>query len=343
MTTIRTDAGDRFVRSPPPETRFFLVHGVDEGLVHERAKTLVAAVLAGNPDPFGLTRLDGDVLAREPGRIADEAYAVSMFGGRRAIWVEAGSRDLTKQIQPLLARPPEDAVLIVEAGNLKRDAPLRALFERADNAASIECPRDERRSIAALIEQESAAAGLRFAPEARDHLLALLGSDRQTTRTEVAKLLLFALGGARVEVADVEAIVTDAAPSSLDGLIDQSLLGELAEVEQLVSRFFSDGGDLGHLSARLASRILLLHSAALETRRSDPIDGTARNAAPRPWDWKRAAMAKQAERWDAAAVSQRLPAILAAVARARREARLGPAIATRALWALASGARARRG
>jgi DNA polymerase-3 subunit delta len=332
MTSIRSEVGDRFVKNPPPETLIFLVHGADEGLVHERAKAIVAAVLSGNPDPFALTRLDGDALAREPGRIADEAYAVSMFGGRRALWIEAGARDITRQIQPLLSRPPSDVVLIVEAGLLKRDAPLRALFERADNAAAIECPRDDRTSVSALIDAEAASAGLRVTPEARARLLALLGSDRQSTRAEIAKLLMYSLGSGAIELADVEAIVADAVPSSVDKLVDQALLGDPAEVERLVSRFFSDGGDLGHLLARLVSRVALLHSATLE----------GNGAAPRSWDWKRAAMAKQIERWDAAAVAQRLPLILAVVARARREARLGPPVTTRALWALASGARARR-
>ena len=81
---------DAFVKRPPRETRFFLVHGSDEGLVHERVKALVSAALQGAADPLLLTRLDGDAVAREPGALAEEADSVSMFGGSRVIWIDAG-------------------------------------------------------------------------------------------------------------------------------------------------------------------------------------------------------------------------------------------------------------
>ena len=58
----------------------------------------------GDADPLRLTRLDGDAVARDPGALADEAYAVSMFGGSRAIWIEAQARDLLPALEPLFAR-----------------------------------------------------------------------------------------------------------------------------------------------------------------------------------------------------------------------------------------------
>jgi hypothetical protein len=54
----------------------------------------------------------------------------------------------------------------------------------------------------------------------------------------------------------------------------------------------------------------------------------------------RAALAKEAARWSAAALGRRLAAAAALAGRARREPRLGAALATRALWSLASERRA---
>ena len=79
----------------------------------------------GRSDPLRLTRLDGDAVARDPGALADEAYAISMFGGARAMWIEAQARDLLPALEPLFARPPQDCAVIVEAGSLKRGAALR--------------------------------------------------------------------------------------------------------------------------------------------------------------------------------------------------------------------------
>ena len=245
VTVIRNDSADAYVRRPRPEIRSYLVHGTDPGLIHERASILVRGLLGEEADPFRLTRIDGDSIVRDPGRLADELHAIPMLGGNRVIWIDAQNRDLGRAIEPFIGHPPEDCWLIVEAGNLKKDSRLRAAFDRAANALSIECYPDDRRTLGALIDIEAREAGVEVTREARDHLLGLLGSDRLTTRGEIAKLMLYVAGSRTIELADVEAIVTDAAPSSLGELIDQSLLGQTAEVERMAARFFGDGGNPG--------------------------------------------------------------------------------------------------
>ena len=48
-----------------------------------------------------------------------------------------------------------------------------------------------------------------------------------TTRGEIAKLFLYAEGKGAVTIADIEAIVSDAAPSALDDAVDHAFLGDL--------------------------------------------------------------------------------------------------------------------
>jgi len=55
----------------------------------------------------------------------------------------------------------------------------------------------------------------------------------------------------------------------------------------------------------------------------------------------RAALAREAERWSSSAVGKRLAAVAALAGRVRREPRLADILATRALWSLATGLRAR--
>src|SRR5271169_3046867 len=152
----------------------------------------MSVVSSAAADPMRLTRLEGDAVARDPGVLADEAYAVSMFGGARAIWIDAQGRDLLPALEPLFARPPQDCVIVVKAGILKKGTGLRNAFEKLADGASIECYADEERSLGPLIDAEARAAGLTIAPDARGYLIALLGADRQTTRGEIAKLMLYA-------------------------------------------------------------------------------------------------------------------------------------------------------
>jgi DNA polymerase-3 subunit delta len=341
VTTISNGTADAFVKRPPRETRFFLVHGSDEGLIHERVKGLVDVALSRAPDPLRLTRLDGDAVARDPGALADEVYAISMFGGSRAVWIEAQAQDLLPALQPLFGRPPQDCVVIVEAGSLRKGTALRVAFEQGEAAASIECYPDERGALARVIEAETRAAGLAIAPEAREYLIGLLGSDRLMTRGEIAKLTLYARGKPTIEVEDIEAIVADAAPSGLDALVDAALLGDMAGLEASASRFFADGGEAGRLVRSLAARLTLLHRLRLEMEGGRSFEAAMQTQYVRISPSGRAALAKQAERWSSSALGKRLAAVAALAARVRRDPRLADILATRALWSLVSGLRAR--
>jgi DNA polymerase III subunit delta len=336
MNVVNSAAADGFIQRLPREIRFYLVHGPDEGLAHERVKAIIRHLIGAEPDPLRLVRLEGDAVARDPGALADEAYAISMFGGARAIWIDAQARDLLPALEPLFARPPTDCAIIVKAGQLRKGTGLRAAFETSPIRASIECYSDDLGALESLIDAEARAAGLVIAPDARAALAALTGADRQTTRGEIAKLMLYARGTSRITVEDVEAIVSDAAPSNLDEVVDQALLGDLTAVETSLTRFFHEGGDADLLMIRLVQRLLLLHRLRLEMDQGRPFDAACQALfvkLPMP---ARRALARQAERWTSESIAQRLPAVRQASARVRADARLAEVLATRALWALAS-------
>jgi DNA polymerase III subunit delta len=262
-----------------------------------------------------------------------------MFGGNRAIWIDAQGRDLVPALEPLFARPPADCTIIVKAGQLKRGTALRNAFENTKICASIECFSDDVGALEALIDAEARAAGLTIAPEARAALVHMVGADRRTTRGEIAKLMLYAHGRSEITAEDVEAIVADAAPSNLDEVIDHALLSELPAVEASAARFFHDGGDADYLMIRLVARLTLLHRIRLEMDQGRPFDAACQTLFVKLPISARRALAKQAERWTTESIAQRLPAVRSASARVRTEAQLAEVLATRALWALASGRR----
>src|SRR6185295_7775760 len=117
-------------------------------------RILVAASVDDPADPFQLVKLDGDAIAADPARLADEALTVPLFGGRRALWVRAGAKNLVPAVEPLLERPPEDCRIVIEGGDWKKSHALVALMERARTAAVIACYGDEGASIQAIIAEE---------------------------------------------------------------------------------------------------------------------------------------------------------------------------------------------
>src|SRR5678810_348965 len=94
MTALKTFEAEKFIARPDPKQPVVLVFGPDAGLVRERVDALVRASVDDPADPFTFVRIDGDELATNPSRLVEEAHTVPLFGGRRAVLVKAGSRNI---------------------------------------------------------------------------------------------------------------------------------------------------------------------------------------------------------------------------------------------------------
>jgi DNA polymerase-3 subunit delta len=317
------------------EAFVWLFHGPDEGLVRERCRMVARASVEDPDDAFQIVRLDGDEAARDPGRLSDEARAIGLFGGSKAVWVEVGGRNLIPSLEPLLEDPPQGCVLVLEAGQLKKGAPLRSLVEKMPNGMSVECYPDDAQAIGRLIDAEARAAGLEVDPRARQALIGLLGGDRMASRAELAKLTLFALHDGRITEDHVAQIVADASAPASDDAVDGAFLGKIAMIEEPARRAFADGVDPGVLIGAALRHAALLHRARLELEA-----GRSRmeieNSHGRAVHFKRAPRFKtQLSNWSAEAAQRALEILAEAMPRIRREPRLAQMTAVRALWSVA--------
>src|SRR6476619_1387649 len=198
VVALRGKEIDAFLARPDSGRPIILLYGPDAGLIRERADALIASAVDDPNDPFSMVRMDGDELTAEPSRLVDEAMTIPMFGGRRAIRVRAGSRSFASGVDTLADSPIKDCRIVIEAGELRAESPLRKACERAKTAVAIACYPDTERDLARLIDEEMGASKLRIAPDARAGLMALLGGDRQASRNELKKLALYAHGADEV-------------------------------------------------------------------------------------------------------------------------------------------------
>src|SRR6202050_3883241 len=226
MVALRGKEIDAFLARPDPARPIILLYGPDAGLVRERAEALLASAVDDPSDPFSLVRLDGDELSAEPSRLVDEALTIPLFGGRRAIRVRAGSRNFAGGIDALAETPLKDCCVVIEAGELRAESPLRKACERAKTAVAIACYPDTERDLAKLIDDELKLSSLRIAPDARAVLMNLLGGDRQASRNELRKLTLYAHGEGEVTLEDVMAVVADASELKIDPIVDGAFAGK---------------------------------------------------------------------------------------------------------------------
>jgi DNA polymerase-3 subunit delta len=340
MTALKTSEIESFVTRPDPARPVVLVFGADAGLVHERAEKIIRASVDDTADPFSLARLDGDDLSGDPTRLLDEANTIPLFGGKRAVWVKAGSRNIAPAVEALLAAPSACRV-VIEAGDLKRTAPLRNLCERAKTAAAIPCYVDGEKELVRLIDEEMRAANLSIAPDARDALVPLLGGDRQASRNEIRKLALYAHGNKQVTVEDVVAVVSEASALALDGVVDAMFAGRTGEAESQFAKARAGGTAPGTIISAALRQLSQLHKFRLAVEDGKSATQVVEGSQPRI-HFRRVPLVEAAVKvWTA----ERLVKVMAQLAEAaleiRRQSNLADAIAQRAVLSIAVSARRR--
>jgi DNA polymerase-3 subunit delta len=341
MTALKSRDIDAFLAKPDPRQPIILLYGPDAGLVRERADALIASAVDDTNDPFSLVKIDGDELASEPSRLVDEAMTVPLFGGRRAIRIRAGGRNFSSGVQTLTQTPPLDCRIVIEAGDLRRDAPLRKICESAKSAVAIPCYADGPREIARMIDDELKEAKLRLSADARPVLTALLGADRQASRNEVRKLTLYAHGKDEITLDDVLAVVTDASEPALDAIVDNAFAGKPAEVETAFSKAMTAGLYPGAIISAAQRQAAQLHRVRVGMDKGQgPMDAMA-TGFPR-LHFSRTALIETALRnWTSEKLLRAIGQLAEAAIDSRRRSMLATAVAQRALLAVASAGRAR--
>jgi len=341
MVALKPADVDRFIAKPDAERPIVLVYGPDAGLVRERVDALVKASVDDPNDPFAFVRIEGEDLSGNPSRLVDEANTVPLFGGRRAVLVKAGSRNIAAAVEPVIASPSDECRIIIEAGDLKKSSPLRALIEKAKTAAALPCYVDNSAAIGQLIDTEMREAQLTIAPDARAMLAQLLGGDRLASRNEIRKLAMYARGQGRVELADVVAVVADASALALDGVIDAAFAGRTAEVETEFNKARAGGSSPAAIISAAIRQIANLHKMRLAVDDGDSIEWAMKRGAP-PVHFTRERKVGDALRvWTPARLVRTMETLAEASLDARRNAPLAEAIAQRTLLSIAVNARRR--
>jgi DNA polymerase-3 subunit delta len=341
MVALRGKDIDAFLARPDPGRPIILLYGPDAGLVRERADALMASAVDDPNDPFSLVRLDGDDLAAEPSRLVDEAMTVPLFGGRRAIRVRAGSRNFASGVETLADSPVKDCRIVIEAGDIRPDSPLRKACERAKNAVAIGCYPDTERDLAKLIDAELRAPGLRIASDARAVLMSLLGGARQASRNEVRKLTLYAHGKGEVTLEDVMTVVSDASELKLDPIVDSAFAGNAAAVETEFAKAMVAGTYPGVIIAAAPGQAACVHKSALALADGAPVSSVLEGGFPRLHFSRKGAVETALRNFS----PQRLVGIIDQLGTAaldmRKQSSLAAVIAQRALLSIAANARRR--
>jgi DNA polymerase-3 subunit delta len=338
---VKSHEADRYAAGPPKGLVAALVYGPDAGLVTERAEKLLKSVVADLTDAFNVADLSEAVLLADPARLADEAAAISMMGGRRVVRVRGAGNDLADLFEGFLDDPKGDALVVVEAGDLAKTSALRKLFDGHKTAAALQCYPDSPRDLADVVRDALRAEGLSIAPDALEDAVSRLPSDRGVTRREIEKLLLYVQGQKQVSLLDVRAVMGDEADARSESACDAAGSGDLAGLDRELERLWASDTQPAQVLRSAMGHFQKLIQAREGASRGEPLDNVMKRLRPPVHFSGSASFKAQAGRWSSDKLGEALDMLLEAEALSRTTGVPAEAVTGRTLMNIAAMAKGR--
>lgn len=293
-----------FVKSPDPAARAILVYGPDDGLMRERAKTMGLTAVSDLNDPFNSVLLTADQILEDPARLPDEANAISMMGGKRLLRIDDARDAIAPLIKDYLKSPNENALLILMAGELGPKSPLRALFEKAENAAALPCYVEDERDMAGFVRRTLQESGFGISPDAASWLAAAVTGDRGRARSELEKIITYMGANKQITLDDARDCCGDAGERTLDDLAYGTGGGNAAVALRAFETLTAEGTPAVAILRALQNHFRRLHLARARYDAGDAPDAILKTLSP-PVFFKQAdSFRAQMQRWQLPALEK---------------------------------------
>jgi DNA polymerase-3 subunit delta len=333
---VKSSAAERFIAQVPRELVAALVFGPDQGLVRERAGAVARSVVADLNDPFRVAEIDEATLESDPARLWDEAAQLSMTGGRRVVRIRGANNGLAPTFQRFLERPPGDALIVIEGGDLAKSGALRRLFDGAANAAAIPCYPDDTRALEELVRSQLKAHGLRIEEGALQYAVSHLGSDRGITRSELEKLALYAMGERSVTETDVAAVLGDESELRMEEAFDAAGEGDYSRLDRRLAQLWAAGIQPVALLRQAMAHFQRLMALRAETDEGGNLVAAIKKLRPPVHFSRERSLQGQASRWTLAQLENALDLLYEGEALVKTTAVPAEAACGRALLSVAA-------
>ena len=293
----------RSLAQPDPAIRFYLFHGPDEA----GSRALAIRLLRGLGDAEKFVVL-GPSIKSDPASLADEAGAMALFGGKRAIWIEPAGDEIVDGVQALLDLPSSESAVVALAGVLKKSSALLKLAEGHRGAWSHVSWVPEGREAAATVVELGRALGLRIAPDVATRVAASAANNQAIAASEVEKFALY-LGASpehpiELDHDAVDKVGADSAEAEPMKFGDLALSGDIAPLLDELGRLPEQGGDAVAAFRALGRRLVQIAPLRARVEAGERVDGVMASMGKALF-WKdKSAMQRMLSRWTSVQIAE---------------------------------------
>lgn len=287
----------RSVDQPAGAIRFYLFHGPDEG----QSRALAARLL----EALGATKqaLASGEIKSDPASLVDGASAMSLFGGKRAIWVEPATKDIEEGVVALLDAAAVESVVVAIAGALTKASPVLKLAESSPLALAYASYPPEGQDAERMVIDLGRRYGLKISPPIAARLADNCDNDQAIVAQELQKLALYI--GASPEAPReldhdaIDAVGAENAEGNFLRLADLALSGEIDELAGELARLPSAGSEAIPAIRSLQRRLLMLAPLRARVERGERPEGVMASLGKSLFFRDQAKVSRMLTRWTA--------------------------------------------
>lgn len=260
----------RALDRPDPSVRFYLFHGPDEAGSRNLATRLLNSLGA---EKFAVV---AGAIKTDPAILADEASAMALFGGPRAIWIEPAGDEVADGVANLLEAASVESSVIAIAGALRKTSALLKLAESHGQAAAFISYVPEGRDADQMVIAAGRLEGLRIESDVAARLAADCGNNQAIVAQEVAKFAIY-LDAAPDRSRDlphdvVDLLGADSSEGNLTRLGDLALAGNGRVLLSEIDRAALTPGEAVPVVRALQRRLLQLAPLSARIDRGERAD-----------------------------------------------------------------------
>ncbi|HEX8937605.1 MAG TPA: DNA polymerase III subunit delta [Sphingomicrobium sp.] len=291
----------RSVDQPAAHVRFYLFHGPDEAQSRALASRLLEA--------FGASKflMTSGAIKSDPALLADEAGAMSLFGGKRLLWVEPATKDIEAGITALLEGPVGESPVVAIAGALPKTSALLKLAESSPNAVAFAAYAPEGEDAERMVIDVGRRFGLKISPAVAARLADNAGNDQAIVTQELQKLALYIDASPHapkeLEQSAVDEVGADNAEGDFLKLADLALGGDVQQLGDELARLPAGGSEAIPVVRSLQRRLLMLAPARARIERGEGLDAVMTSLG-RSLFWKdKAKVQRMLAKWNSEALA----------------------------------------
>lgn len=266
-----------------------VIYGDDGGQVMQLIQSALNILVPDRNDPFSFDPIDFSTLMDDPGAVYAALTTLGFGASHKVVHLkgihqkpaEKEMAVLQKALEEILEETPAHATLVVGIPGLDKKLALARKIEKHPKAVGIQCYLDKERDLAGFAQHYVQQAGYHLQADAAVLLSEVLGKDREITRQELDKLMIYVGESGAIGREDCQQSIAGGRALNIFTLCDAVGSGQGQRVHTLLVEMMEDKVKEDYILTMISRHIRRLWQCAVLAEQSgQPASQAAKQLRP---------------------------------------------------------------